>query len=185
MNTIKGIFGMLMVTSVLIFMDGCKAEKGEIGPAGATGATGATGAIGAAGATGAKGDKGDTGTANVSYSDWINITFTGSSGNFTATVTAPKITQDILDKGVVLMFIKIGGVVYSVPYAYATSTGTLVGTILPALTVGKITLYGSYNYSNPFRYVIVPGGVSIGGGRKAALESMSYGEIKTLYNIPD
>jgi hypothetical protein len=182
MKTITRIFGMLMVTSALIFMDACKAEKGEVGPAGATGATGATGA---AGATGAKGDKGDIGTANVSYTDWINITFTGSSGNFIATVTAPKITQDILDKGVVLMFIKIGGTVYSVPYAYATSTGTLVGTILPGLTLGKITLYGSYNYSNPFRYVIVPGGIGIGGGRKAALESMSYEEIKALYHIPE
>jgi Collagen triple helix repeat (20 copies) len=185
MEKITRIFAMLLITSILIFMDGCKAEKGEVGPAGATGATGAAGATGATGAAGATGAKGDPGTANVFYSDWINVTFTGSGGSWIAVLTAPKITQDILDKGVVLMFIKIGGTVYSVPYAYATSTGTIVGTILPGLTLGKITLYGSYNYSNPFRYVIVPGGITIGGGRIAALKSMTYQEVKELYHLPD
>jgi hypothetical protein len=33
--------------------------------------------------------------------------------------------------------------------------------------------------------VIIPGGVSIGGGRMAALKSMTYEEVKALYNLPD
>lgn len=81
MKTITRIFVMLAVMSAVIFMDACKAEIGPAGPTGSPGATGITGAIGATGANG---------TANVSYSDWLNITFVGSSNNYIVNVAAPK-----------------------------------------------------------------------------------------------
>lgn len=208
-NTFKKIsIAVLMATALYA----CKGPQGEIGPqgakgdtgtagtigprgeTGATGATGANGANGQNGTTGPKGDRGDTGlqgpkgdpgTANVYYSDWITLNVTGSSGNYEATVITPKITQEILDKGVILMFIKNNGNIYPVPFAYATSVSTLVSTIIPNISLGKIRIYLSYNIFNPFRYVIIPGGVSIGAGRKKVLNSMSYEEIKALYNIPD
>lgn len=165
--------------------NGTNGTNGTHGKDGATGETGPAGSRGETGAIGAQGPKGDPGTANVYYSDWITLNVTGFSGNYEATVITPKITQEILDKGVVLMFVKNSGNIYPVPYAYATSVSTLVSTILPRIIVGKIIVYLSYNIFNPFRYVIIPGGVSIGAGRKKALKSMSYEEVKALYNIPD
>ena len=186
MKTITRIFGMLAVTSAAIFINACKAEKGEIGPIGPTGATGVTGVgtAGATGATGAKGDKGDTGTANVLYSDWITVNFSGSGTVYTGIITAPKITQDVLDKGTVLIYLKSGNLFYSINYAEIV--GGVTYTIVQILTVGKITLKGSYNpSSSQFRYVIIPGGTGIGGGRNASLKSLTYEEIKALYNLPN
>ncbi len=199
----------LVICLALITILSCKGPQGEIGPQGTKGdtgsagprgetgvaganganglpgATGATGPRGETGATGPQGPKGDPGTANVYYSDWITLNVTGSSGNYEATVITPKITQEILDKGVILMFVKNSGNIYPVPYAYATSISTLVSTIIPKISLGKIGIYLSYNIFNPFRYVIIPGSISIGSGRKKALENMSYKEIQALYNIPE
>jgi hypothetical protein len=180
MNTIKRIFGMLAVVTALIFMDACKAEKGDVGPIGPAGPTGATGATGASGATGATGA---TGTANVSYSDWVNVTFTGSGTSYIANVAAPKLTQDILDKGDVHIYWKIGTSIYYIPYAQVIGTTTY--TIFQILTVGNIKLTSSYAIASgtAIRYVIIPGGIA--GGRKANVNYSDYEEVKKYYNLPD
>lgn len=180
MNTIKRIFGMLAVMSAVIFMDACKAEKGEVGPAGPAGIAGPTGANGAVGANG------PTGTANVIYSPWsvISIT-TGSSAPFTAEVVATQITQDVLDKGVILCFFRNISTleVFPLPYSFPTSsTATQEG--YASYAVGKIKLRSNVTLSQVgFRYVIIPGGVP--SGRMASLKSMSYEEIKSMFNLPD
>jgi hypothetical protein len=181
MNTIKRIFGMLAVVAALIFMDACKVEKGDvgpIGPAGPTGATGATGAAGAVGAVGATGATGATGTANVIYSDWANVTFTGSGTSWSGQIAAPKITQDILDKGLVKTYFKFGTAVYEGNYAN-TPTGA---TIYYYLTVGTINIRSTFAANYPWRYIIIPGGV---GARRAAVDYTNYEEVKKYYNLPD
>lgn len=180
MKTITRIFAMLAVMSAVIFMDACKAEKGEVGPAGPAGVAGPTGANGAIGATG------PTGTANVIYSPWsvISIT-TGSSAPYTLEVSAPQITQEILDKGVILCFFRNQSSleVFPLPYSFPTSaTTTQEG--YASYAVGKIKLRANQTLSNVgFRYVIIPGGVA--SGRMASLKDMSYEEIKALYHLPD
>jgi hypothetical protein len=178
MKTKHRIFGMLLVAVAIIFMDACKGEKGDVGPAGTAGVAGPTGANGATGVAG------PTGTANVQYSDWITVSFTGSGTSGTAyrgTITAPKITQDIMDKGVVLSYYFLSPNVYSVNAGVKDSY-----SLIQELALGKISYLSNFSYNGvKFRYVIIPGGVSIGGGRKASLESMTYEEVKALYNIPD
>lgn len=200
MNTIKRIFGMLAVVSAVIFMNGCKAEKGDIGPIGpigpigatgangAIGATGSTGAAGATGATGAKGDKGDTGatgatgTANVIYSPWTSVTFTGSGTSYIGTLAAAKLTQEILDKGDIHVYWSEGGRVITIPYSQVFGTTTY--TVFPRFYVGRIDLVSSYALSpQMIRYVIIPGGVA--GGRKAAIDYSNYEEVKKYYNLKD
>ena len=179
MKTITRIFAMLAVMSAVIFMDACKGEKGDVGPAGAAGVAGPTGANGAVGAAG------PAGTANVIYSPWTVITIGGSSAPFTLEVAAPQITQDILDKGVVLCFFRNVSTleVFPLPYSFPTSaTATQEG--YASYAVGKIKLRSNIALSSVgFRYVIIPGGVP--SGRMASLKSMSYEEIKALYNLPD
>ncbi len=160
-----------LVAILFVFAWSCK--QGDVGP---KGDTGATGAAGAAGATGPAGATGATGTANVIYSDWANVTFTGSGTSWSGKITAPKITQDILDKGVVLTYFKFGTQVYSGEYQNGTA-GIYVFT-----TLGTINLQSTFAANYPWRYVIIPGGV---GARLQNLKSMSYEEVKAMYNLPD
>jgi hypothetical protein len=184
MKTITRIFAMLAVMSAVIFMDACKGEKGDVGPAGTTGAAGPTGANGAVGATGA------TGTANVIYSPWVAFpASTTTSAAFLYNFVTPGITQDILDKGVVLSFVRTGSTgtsteTYPLPYVFPSSSTASNSEIYASYIIGNIKVRSTFGLSGVgFRYVIIPGGVA--GGRMASLKGMSYEEVKRMFNIPD
>src|SRR4051812_8686716 len=59
------------------------------------------------------GAKGHTGTANVKYSPWTDVTFSpakntaGDTVAWTATMNAPQITKNILDSGVVKVYVNV------------------------------------------------------------------------------
>src|SRR5687768_7164583 len=59
-----------------------------------------------------KGDQGPTGTANVIYSDWIDVTFDSSTQStyiaWQASITASKLTTDIVSKGQMQVYVNIG-----------------------------------------------------------------------------
>ena len=171
------------VCSVLFLFNSCK--KGDPGPAGATGPAGPTGVAG------------PTGTANVIYSPWANLTFTGSGTSWSAQITAAGVTQDIMDKGVVKTYFKFGTSVYEGNYSNIT-TGA---SIYQFLSVGLINLRATFAANYPWRYVIIPGGVA--GGRtsnntdadtftfadgstmrKSELDKMSYEDVCSRFNIP-
>jgi hypothetical protein len=161
---------------------GTNGTNGKDGATGATGAMGATGSRGETGATGAQGPKGDAGTADVFYSNWISVQFIGST-EFAATINAPKITQEILDKGTVLTYAKSNLNGNVIPLPFAALNGTIRTTVV--YNLGKVLLGANFNASSQtYRYIIFSPGISIGAGRKKALESMSYEEVKALYNIP-
>src|SRR5829696_3128642 len=88
----------LVLTVVTLLSTGCSKE-GPAGPAGAQGPQGQAGP---------QGPKGDTGTANVIYSNWLDVKFdadTVHNGNvvdtvgFSADINAPKLTNAILSGG--------------------------------------------------------------------------------------
>ena len=172
-------FAIVMV--MFILLDACKAEKGEVGPAGpagANGTNGATGATGTIGGTGATGAAGATGTANVIYSDWATVTFTGSGTAWSGKITAQKITQDILDKGVVKAYFKFGSDIYEGSYVSAVN-----GAIMHYfINLGAINIRSTFNATYPWRYIIIPGGV---GARRAAVDYSDYEAVKKYYNLPD
>ena len=113
----------------------------------------------------------------------MNITFVGSSNNYIANVAAPKLTQDILDKGNVHVYWKIGSSIYYM--SYSQTLGSTTYTIFQIFTVGNIRLASSYavSSSTAIRYVIIPGGVA--DGCKAAINYRNYEEVKEYYNLPD
>jgi len=173
--------------STLLLLIGC--QKSDPGPAGATGPAGPAGPTGAAGATG---------SANVIYSPWANLTFTGSGTSWSAQITALGVTQDIMDKGVVKTYFKFGTAVYDGNYSNIPSGAT----IYQYLSVGAINLRATFAANYPWRYVIIPGGVAGGrlsGGsvdadtfvfadgstmRKSKLDKMSYEDVCSKFNIP-
>ena len=158
---------------------------------GPTGATGPTGPTGPTGGTGPTGPQGDTGVANVRYSQWINITWTkaADASAFSNLITAPAITSQIIDSGIVLVYMKdsSNNSPFLLPYTVSSTVTTFVIQFKIQNNGGAISITGSAPSPNPIgvadvyqkaqvRYVVVPPGVAIPS-------SISYEKLSKMLNI--
>lgn len=158
----------LRVALLLTLASACKGPQGDPGPAGP------------AGPQGAQGPQGAVGTANVRYSDWTNVTFSGSGSTYTGNLTAAPLTQDVLDKADIRVYWKEGGRVITLPYAQVSGSTTY--TVHQRFYVGRIELVSSYAFgSQSMRYVIIPGGSAL----RLALNLDDYEAVKKAFNLPD
>jgi hypothetical protein len=207
----KQMIPMLAIAIVTVIIVSCS----KTGPAGATGATGAMGAGGSAGPVGAAGAKGDTGTANVIYSPWFAFATTDWKDSVLGGIisckrairTEAKITQSIIDNGLVLGYLKNldFGSPFTLPFTSTNSSNiTNITSLLPA--VGELIYYNAYSNNGggfawdrtSFRYVIIPGGVATTGlnagsertgvinGKtytESQLKAMPYSEICNAMNV--
>ncbi len=166
-------------------------KEGPAGPAGAQGAAGPTGAQGPAGA------KGDPGTANVIYSEWLDVTFEEGL----AMMEAQELTADILNGGAIKVYWNAGTAEQPlvVPVPCVFPIGFIVEEpeedqpdifIDPYYEVGRITLSSNYNLTSTdgasrFRYILIPGGVQ--AARKAVTEVdwNDYNQVKKYLNLKD
>ena len=139
------------------------------------------------GPAGTNGTNGTDGNANVMYSDWFDAgAWTlSTSGNEKYYFDRPetKITQAILDSGVVLAYTKLTGDGSNVRALPAnTATSTFWNYIL---TVGNIRFTtntgGSPSIDNKFRYVIILSTTHLRLAKP--LKDMSYEEVCAAYNI--
>jgi len=179
---------MLLGVAVLLTLIPLQSCEGPEGPAGKDGATGAQGP---------KGDPGEPGTANVIYSDWKSVTTnmwerTTVSGlvKYRHDITAPPIDQTILDRGLVMVYVKLSqddSQVRPLPHLVQSS---LTGVRLEfSLAEKKVSIWGidtdqGRNMTPPdgqYRYVIVPGSQA---GRLAEIPQ-TYEEAARLFNLPD
>ena len=148
---------------------------------------------------GVQGPPGPAGqNATVYYSEWFSPTaWSGGSGDWYFAATAPDLTEEIVENGVVLAYAWLAGDVYG---------GTSVRP-LPAYAVGAnwsflIHEYGSIEFTsdmfgppltngNKFRFVAIPGTIpalksgTSGYRSEQELRSMSYAEICRMFNIPE
>jgi len=185
----------LVILTLGVLQFSCSKE----GPAGPQGNPGAQGPAGAAGSAG------PAGTANVMYSAWF---LTGASGwdtvtnaaNYGAYATydkaAASITQDVIDNGIVLAYMKgdpttgLADDVFPLPYTIGPGFGFTDHWDFVLNTVANIRfLYKSDFPWTPtelggisFRYVIVPSGVPTGRIRDP--RKMTYDEVCDAYGIP-
>lgn len=193
---------------------GAQGDQGEQGEQGAQGEQGEQGPKGEQGDQGPKGDpgeqgeqgpKGDTGTANVIYSDWIDTEFpnniTSSGAGFD--IDAPKLTKDIIDKGVVLVYARnltiTGFNYFALPFITSGDQHNFRVEKEKVLRITVATLSGTptSQVGNPFfedyRYVLIPGGraADLSGpgdlAKSATIDysKMSYEKIAERFNIPD
>ena len=119
---------------------------------------------GATGPQGPAGTNGTNGNANVLYSDWFDVAQADWSGLGTATLTKNisevAITQDVVDKGVILVYHQYLGNSYQLPYEYSTSGDHTdfrfsVGLIRLRYFLGSGgTLSGLATVK--YRYIIIP-----------------------------
>jgi hypothetical protein len=139
------------------------------------------------------------GTANVIYSAWtgfdsaVRDTTIDSSNLKIADIDAPQITQEILDEGVVNVYMDFSADVYPLPYtSYAGGIGNTID-FLPRLNLIHITRFAFDNSASvgfasslEFRYVIIPGGVAAKSKiSKNQIREMSYDEVKKRFGIRD
>lgn len=160
----------------LLFVTACEGPEGPAGPAGPQGTSGAVGA------TGPTGPQGVPGTANVIYSPWVAVSFAGSGTSYVSNITAPQLTQTVLDRADIRVYWSESGRVLSLPYAEVVGGTTY--TVHQRLYVGRIELKASYALSSQqMRYVIIPGGAAT--GRLATINWKDYNEVKVALNLPD
>ncbi len=197
----------------ILFIVSCTKEGPE-GPVGATGPQGATGSTGPAGAAGPQGAQGQT---TVTYSPWFltgaGWTSTGAGtylARFLFDRASTVITQNIMDQGLVLGYIKgepnaptLSTQTFSLPYSIGNGAGFMDQYELVLNAPGNVRFL--YKSDAPwtaaelavisFRYVVIPGSVAGGRGVNSIttyegytadqLKAMSYSQVKTLFNLPD
>ena len=201
----------LLASLVLITFIFTQCQKGDVGPAGPAGPTGSAGAAGSPGATG---PKGDTGTANVIYSPWLDVTYNGldtvhnNDGSIDTVhigsvidtlwwighITATKLTQTILDRGEMKVYINWGTQanpdISPLPLFDAFFFGIIIN---PEFLLQRIDLYANFNASTftdagqksfQYRYILIPGSVA-GRLSKPAVDLNNYKEVKAYFGLPD
>jgi hypothetical protein len=193
-------FPVLLLLIILI-VSSCK--KGDTGPAGPAGPTGAAGAPGAAGANGAEGPKGDTGTANVIYSEWLDVEFSADTiqngadidtVGFFADITAAKLDASILSQGEMKVYLNIGTAaepnVFPLPYFDVYSNLS----INPSFSLGIISLYADFNAGTfttqnnekilQYRYILIPGGTTAAPVTNK-VDWTDYKQVKKFLRLKD
>lgn len=175
---------------------GVQGEQGAEGAQGEQGPLGENGTDGSDGADGADGQQGETGTANVIYSDWIASDFPTTINNTFDQweIFAPELTQEIHDTGVILVYARIGTLIYKLPDSFFVSIQEhwnfrLLDTNDTLIAIRVHSIDGS-NIGTPFlngdfRYVIIPGGAAASGKSSMDYTKMSYEEITAHFGIPE
>jgi hypothetical protein len=98
---------LVLFAGLLLMTFGCEGPEGPRGSTGPAGPQGAAGVQGAAGNKGPDGVQGVLGTDNVFFSNWITNTWTRAANNFVGdTLAVPQITDDIINKGVVVAYFR-------------------------------------------------------------------------------
>lgn len=137
------------------------------------------------------------GTANVRYSSWFEAGSWTSDGPDYAYFdeSAPSVTQDIIDQGVVKAFAQLGGDNSRTRPLPATTIN--VNEIIWNFHIEEVgtlrftaeTIDGSSPNpldSNKFRYVIIPGGESLQAKAKSLpIDLNNYEQVKKYFGIRD
>lgn len=176
---------------LLLAVAGLSACEGPEGPTGPAGSSGAQGPVGTAG------PQGPTGTANVIYSAWTRAgTWTKTNvfgvDRFYAEIQADRLSQEVLDRGVVLVYAKLetdNNQVRQLPITvYAQFTEDIIDF---SLNLGKVRVWSTPvrgpatpvtpSSNHLFRYVLIPGGQA---GR-IDFEKLTYAEAKERFGLTD
>jgi hypothetical protein len=139
---------------------------GSAGPQGNDGPTGPTGPQGPAGPTGPQGPTGPAGPAGTSTVivtlDYNFVLRPNGTGEQSWIV--PQVTQSVVDDGVVIGYIQIGGAGSWTTLPHVFVNGTASHTMLMTFRLGTVTLEtrdvpappaGTTNYSGKLRLVII------------------------------
>jgi hypothetical protein len=128
---------------------------------------------------------------SVLYSKWIAVVLlqdpvtTPGDTTYEQNISAPAITQAVMDQGAILTYVEFQGVV-NYPSDFS---------IFPSFSVGNINLFAAFGVAATdglgFRYVIVPGKTAttnVSGSLQtftvAQIKAMNYATITKLFSDP-
>lgn len=152
------------------------------------------------GKDGIDGIDGEVGTANVIYSGWVNAPagtaeiIDGTAGLSTI-ISVPKLTSDILNNGVVLVYMKFGSGVHVFPLPYTSTAGGFANTITAIPILNNIKIFRFKHAADgttvglpaslSYRYILIPGGVPATDGKSVKIDysKMSYEDVCARLNI--
>lgn len=172
-------------------------KKGDTGPAGAAGANGSNGPAGPAGP---QGPKGDSGTANVIYSQWLDVAFDADTIHngavidtigFFADIAAAKLDSLMLANGEIKVYLNLrttaNPAVVPLPYIDVFTNVS----ITPTFVLHDIFLYSNADASTVtqggqtylrYRYILIPGGT---GGVYKSNDWNDYNQVKAILGLKD
>jgi hypothetical protein len=202
MKKISSVFPFLLCIVLAVTVVSC--EKGEDGAQGPAGPAGPAGAAGAQGPAGAAGAAGQPGSANVVYSNWLDVTYAADTVHngalidtlgYAAEIDAPKLADSIINKGTIKVYWNVNTAadptIVALPYF---ETGGLFGgvplTVNTFFRIQKIFLYANFNVSSfteqnqkvwQYRYVLIPGSTT---GR-SNINWNNYAEVKAYLGLKD
>jgi len=141
--------------------------------------------------------QGPAGTANVQYSSWQyagnprDSTIDGSALHL-ADLAAPALSQNIIDAGVVQVYFRLGTNAFVLPYTSFAGGKESTISFLPRLKRIIITRFTADNTNSiplstalQYRYVLIPGGVSLGAIKNAHIDMSDYNAVAKFLQIKD
>jgi len=202
MKSVTTHVACLMLLAVSLLYVACSKE-GPTGPQGEQGPPGSNGANGAPGAAGPQGEKGDTGTANVIYSEWLDVVFEADTFRnagvldtlgYYGGIEAPKLDQTMLTTGEMKVYVNLGTAAvpnvvplpyYDVYFNVNINVNFLTGGISLYSNIDPSTFIDSESNEKiqQYRYILIPGGAN---ARKAKnINWNNYKEVKAYLKLKD
>ena len=218
----KFFIGLILISTSAVLLKSCEADadiitreqlKGDDGLQGPEGQQGPQGPEGQPGAQGPQGPGGADGNANVIVSEWKLAT--GQKDTIiditeikVATVAAPELTDEVIQKSAILVYLDYGGGIFPLPYT--SNAGGRMSTISFFPKQRKIRpmriVYDNGNTMSLgshilYKYVIIPQGTASKGSSNNNsqplyrlnnqlytldnLKAMSYEEMSLKLNIKE
>ena len=184
MKTLKFISCIVLALILSLGLISCSGDDGATGPTGPTGVDGIDGTDGTDGADGTDGTDGTDGSdgiVNVFSSAWFDPTWTVPGTNPDFIQPAPEITQAVLDSGVILVYMRSNGYLFSLPVSFQGDTVPKEYNYWAYLNALRIWLWAESSVlpsiTTQFRYVIIQGSVAKSGAGNPQQDI--YNELKT------
>ncbi len=189
MRKVKKTLTWSMLIVATLWLSACGGNEGPVGPAGPAGPQGLTGTAGS---------QGPAGSANVLYSNWAKAgTWTktnqfGTDRFYFDINNVNRLTQAVLDQGVVLIYAKLeteNNQVRQLPvrvFSQFTEDNIDFTMTVNRIRVWSIPIRGPQppiipSTNHEFRYIVIPGGQA---GR-VGYEKMTYAEARKMFDLPD
>jgi hypothetical protein len=151
---------------------------------------------------GCKGKDGDDGldglNATVYYSEWFTPSaWSGNAGDWYFGVTAPDLTADIVENGVILAYVSLNGDLYesnAVRPLPAYAVGANWSFLIPEYKTIEFTadmISMPSTTGNLFRFIAIPGNTialkskSLNSITENELKNMPYKDVCKFFNIPE
>lgn len=189
----KRIAYVLMMV-MAVFVVSCSKD----GPAGPQGEQGEQGEQGADGPAGPEGPQGEPGTANVIYSEWLNVVYdtiflSETDTAYITEIEAPRLTPEMLSNCEVKIYANFGTA--ADPFIFALPVADILRGIFitPVFLEGTIELTANLDFSTAqdenddlfgqYRYIIIPGGTAARTAKE--VDWNDYNAVKKYLNLKD